>query len=294
MEEDLCDTNRCLWVKYIRWYDENPGILESDGALSEALRAYYTTFTYWSAVWPDSFNELDDSIGQGPRSERERKLQAFYEESSAHVTKLHQESETSSPATGPLDDESSYEVVGPSSSACGQNAQSIRTEASRGTSAVVNNIGIPQHASEAGAQSGMDTRGANLEQALLESKNQMELVQQKVASDIEQARLEFKNEMEVMQKTWADGNKGMAGDTTADLAILRKTSDAGNKVTDTAQSAMATRIAHLEHTLMERNERDASLEQSLQNKPINSHEERKVENTQPSATAAEESTVIEV
>ncbi|KAI9091458.1 hypothetical protein DFS34DRAFT_688599 [Phlyctochytrium arcticum] len=436
MKTAFCDTNQCVWGEYLQWNDRHRSILEHMWSLSEddwkelwtaidKPLQFLDLYDYPDTV-PKSFRTLDEAIqsvrtnyicsNQRELDDHKTKLLAFYEESEKHMLEHHPKPQATSSTTTTSDDDSSYEVVNSSSS----------------------DHGVPQDAPRAGqngvAQSEMDTRLADLDKALIECNNRVEVVQQQAESDhektllelqecknemqvmqrnaaidieqavsecttqmevrlhkaaedhekavlecknkmaaeyeqalleckkqretiqknllanTEEARLEFRDEMGVMQKRaedqekalleWKNQMEDMRKDAAADVekAVLKcrdhekallegknqlelgqknaaadhearmqyktqmdaihKTLADSNKVLETEQSLMATRVAYLEQTLTERDERIASLEQSWRNHTMNSQTQQVnqlgiVKEAQHLATVAKEPTAIE-
>ncbi|KAI9095883.1 hypothetical protein DFS34DRAFT_594900 [Phlyctochytrium arcticum] len=310
MKTYLCDVDECVWATYIKWYEEYQGVLEDPdrwpwNKLKDARDKYIDLFRFvkWypKKLWSESFEWLNHDIkahffDSKWYPKRSKKFCTFYQESKAHVSEHHHTKQTILPVAITSDGDSSFEVVEPSTPASDQDTVSISDEISDPGDAPEScaTLGIPQDASKAGkevvAQSEMEIRLTKLENALLECKNQMEVmrndadeviqkavlecknemeaVQKNAAADHEQAFREYKKQMEALRKTVEDSNKGMASDNGLGLGMPLKVSEAGEKCANPAHSALVTRNTYLEKTLMGCNKRIASLEQSLQKNRI--------------------------
>ncbi|KAI9095878.1 hypothetical protein DFS34DRAFT_594895 [Phlyctochytrium arcticum] len=197
MRISSCDTDNCVWAKYVRWYDK-------------AWNAYFATFDAGSASWPESFKALYIAMAVIPyqngrlceekKNNLGSKFLALYKESKEHLSEYHQKPQTISLTTPTSDDESTYEVVEPSTPASNQDVQSISDEISDAGDSVKSFASASGAGKTVVAQSDMEAR---MEKALMECKEEMAVAQQKAAADTERFHLECKTQKEVAQKTAA-------------------------------------------------------------------------------------------
>ncbi|KAI9095877.1 hypothetical protein DFS34DRAFT_686693 [Phlyctochytrium arcticum] len=212
MKSMLCDTDRCLWIRFIPWYEKYRCLLgtnETSNLEGELYQENFKAFMHewlsrdWlSADWPGPSRRLYHIVGDPDPFQRKRnkirdRSVELYEESKAHVSEHHQKPQTTLITS---EDESSYEVVEPSTSASNQDVQSISDEMTDARDSVKSCASASGAGKHAVAQPEMEARIANLEKC----KKQMEVAQQKAAADIEKAVMECKNEKECVEKNVAD------------------------------------------------------------------------------------------